>query len=121
MVRYRLSTLFLAILIVSLLSGALYYVAHFADPLATVVVSDDAAITFSDDSVLELTASALRKAGYTPVAPLGNGAADMQPDIGRIPDDDVIVKVQWSCKTRTVTVELERTPSNITARIYRLL
>src|SRR4051794_2878574 len=106
MVRYRLSTLFFAILVIALIGGVLYCLSHWQDALAELVVSENSATELTRATVIELTASALRTAGYGPIKPLagyGTEGRDPEPELGRNtlrPNDEV--DVLWKCKTRTL-------------------
>ena len=116
--------IFLIVAIVAATLFAVHFVLHIDDPLATVVVSEDAKIEFTPAAVFELTTAALRQAGIEPVRPMNAFGDDATPEsvIGRNvlkSNDDVTVV--WTARNSDAyyTVNLERTPSNIIARVYR--
>jgi hypothetical protein len=108
---------------VAIIGGFVYFLQHFDDPYAILKISDDSAIAFTQDVVLELTEKALRQIDLTPIRPepAYGDDDDPEPFVGRNalrPND--WASVIWSVhggSYPTYTVDLERTPTHITATI----
>ncbi|MGD9634784.1 MAG: hypothetical protein AB7G28_22220 [Pirellulales bacterium] len=121
--RFRLRTHFLLVAVVSLVSGVVYSLAHFGDPLTVVTVSDDPKTLLSADNVLGLTSAALRQAGLEPLAPqpYQHDGQGLERFLGRNalrPNDQV--SVIWRAKGgryHQYTVRLTRTSTVILASI----
>ena len=122
MVRFRLHSLLLTVAVISVICCIAHFVWHVDDPVAVVVVSDDATIEFTQETALALTASALRKVGLEPVSPKSYGrAGDPEPFVGRnaLPPKDE-VSVLWNVRGGSYpscTVTLEREQSSVSATI----
>ena len=126
MFRFRLRTLFLAVTILSIIVCIVVAISRFDDPIAVVVVSRDAKMSFTPDAVLKLTESAMRDAGIVPVKPFSyRDGNDDERFLGRNsfhPDDRVTVI--WSagpCGSEFYGVALDRQQSQITATIHHCL
>ena len=100
--------------------GIAHFLRHFDDPLAIVVVSNDASIVFTQETALLLTGSALRQAGLEPIEP-EPAYSGPEKFVGRNslrPADSV--SVIWLARGGSYpryTVRLERKASHVTARV----
>src|SRR5262245_29162842 len=95
-VRFRLRLMFFFMTVVAAVAGAVHFVRHFDDPLATIAVSSDTTVVFTRDVALELTAAALRRVGLEPMDPQPYTSNEQDPErfVGRNslrPRDDVSV------------------------------
>jgi hypothetical protein len=116
MLRFRLRTIFAATALASLLGGMYYFVAHIDDPYATVLVSKDTSIVLTDQIAIDLTASALRSAGLTPVRHWSISRNTLRPD-DRI---SVCWDVRKDGYVPSYGVRLERDADGVRAIIHRL-
>ena len=121
--RYRTRTLFILVAIVACVICLVQGLRNFDGPLATVRVSEDAALELTDEVAISLSESALREIDFDPVRPiLSYGSPDNMYVVGRNAVDSYRITISWEVRGQEYpdyTVRINRDGDGITAAIYK--
>ena len=120
--RYSLRTILFVIVAVACITWIVTSIRNFDDPVASVIVSSEQGIEFTDEVVLDLCESALRKLDFDVIRPVPEFGDSKTPAfIGRNSTNEDRVTTIWEIanqKYSNYTVRLERNGRRIVAFIY---
>lgn len=121
--QYRIRTLLIITAVVAALGIVFNAVRNFDGPYATVLVSDDKGLELTDDAVILLTESALKKISLQPDRPLPSyGPPESMYAVGRNAQDPDRISIIWKVRGEdrlNYTVRLRRNQRGIVAAIYK--
>lgn len=120
--RYSLRTILLVIVAVACITWIAVSIRNVDGPVASVIVSSEQGIELTDEAVLDLCESALRKLDFEVIRPVpAFGDSKAPAFIGRNATNQDRVTTIWEIanqKYSNYTVRLERDGRGIVASIY---